>query len=387
MGVVGYLAAAITAFYAFRMVFRVFFRAPVPEARELEAGHPHHGEPHNPATGEPEDKHVGFDGTEHHNAETSWPMKLAMAPLALGAVVAGYVAIPGVTDTLEHFLEPTFADSRFIDDKPTDAAEYADLGIGSIMAFLGIALAALVYLRRRDLRLVVRERCSAVHTFLFRKWYFDEVYDAAVVRPMAAFGRFGRTVIETRFVQGTIVGGAVGLVRAGSSVARSVQSGYLRGYAALLVVGVSGARPLLPDHGGRADGHLPPVDPGLPAAGGGAGRAPSCPPGSARWVVTARHGGGAGDRGLDDRRLRQGVRRPALRDRRRLDLRAGDPLLARGGRAEPVPAVPDRGGLGVRRGVVGACARPSGCACTSSTWRWPRPPCSAPSPPRTWRCS
>ena len=40
MGVVGYLAAAITAFYAFRMVFRVFFRAPVPEARELEHGAP-----------------------------------------------------------------------------------------------------------------------------------------------------------------------------------------------------------------------------------------------------------------------------------------------------------------------------------------------------------
>ena len=55
MGVLGYLAAAITGFYAFRMVFRVFFREPVPEARELEHGHPHHGEPHNPATGEPED--------------------------------------------------------------------------------------------------------------------------------------------------------------------------------------------------------------------------------------------------------------------------------------------------------------------------------------------
>jgi NADH-quinone oxidoreductase subunit L len=239
LGVVGYLAAALTAFYAFRMVFRVFFRAPVPEAHELEHGHPHHGEPHNPATGEPEDRHVGFDGTEHHNAESSWVMKFAMAPLAVGAVVAGYVGIPGLTDTLEHFLEPTFADSRFIEDKPTDAAEYADLGIGTVMALVGIGLAAVVYLRRRELRLIVRERLSAAHTFLFHKWYFDELYDAVVERPMAAFGRFARTVIETRFVQGTIVGGAVGLVRAGSSVARSVQSGYLRAYAALLMVGVT----------------------------------------------------------------------------------------------------------------------------------------------------
>ena len=239
MGVVGYLAAAITGFYAFRMVFRVFFRSPVPEARELEQGHPHHGEPHNPATGEPEDKHVGFDGTEHHNAESTWTMKFAMAPLALGAVIAGYVAVPGVTDTLEKFLEPTFADSRYIDDVPTDASEYADLGVGSIMAFLGIGLAFVIYMRRRELRLVIRERFDGVHTFLVNKWYFDEIYDAAIVRPIAAFGRFGRTVIETRFVQGAIVGGAVGLVRAGSSAARTVQSGYLRGYAALVVIGVT----------------------------------------------------------------------------------------------------------------------------------------------------
>jgi len=239
LAVIGYLAAGLTAFYAFRMVFRVFFRAPVPEARALEHGHPRHGEPHNPTTGEPEDSHVGFDGTEHHNAESSWPMKAAMGPLAVLAVIGGYIGIPGLTDTLEHFLEPTFADSRFADSKPSDSAEYIGLGVGALIAITAIAAAAFVFLRRRELRLVVRERFDAVHTLLFRKWYFDEAYDAAVVRPMAAFGRFARNVIETRFVQETIVGGAVGLVRAGSSVARSVQSGYLRAYAALLVVGVT----------------------------------------------------------------------------------------------------------------------------------------------------
>ena len=239
LAVIGYLAAGLTAFYAFRMVFRVFFRAPVPEARALEHGHPRHGEPHNPTTGEPEDPHVGFDGTEHHNAESSWPMKAAMGPLAVLAVIGGYIGIPGLTDTLEHFLEPTFADSRFADSKPSDGAEYIGLGVGALIAITAIAAAALVFLRRRELRLVVRERFDAVHTLLFRKWYFDEAYNAAVVRPMAAFGRFARNVIETRFVQETIVGGAVGLVRAGSSVARSVQSGYLRAYAALLVVGVT----------------------------------------------------------------------------------------------------------------------------------------------------
>jgi NADH-quinone oxidoreductase subunit L len=57
------------------------------------------------------------------------------------------------------------------------------------------------------------------------------------VRPVAAFGAFGRTVIESEFVQGFIVGGAVGVVRAGSSLARQIQTGYVRAYALLLVMG------------------------------------------------------------------------------------------------------------------------------------------------------
>jgi NADH-quinone oxidoreductase subunit L len=57
---------------------------------------------------------------------------------------------------------------------------------------------------------------------------------------MTAFGVFGRSVIESAFVQGTIVGGAVGIVRVGSSFARAIQSGYLRAYAGLLLIGLFG---------------------------------------------------------------------------------------------------------------------------------------------------
>ena len=47
-------------------------------------------------------------------------------------------------------------------------------------------------------------------------------------------------MVESRFVQGVIVGGTVGLVRTGTSFARSIQTGELRGYAMLLLIGVSG---------------------------------------------------------------------------------------------------------------------------------------------------
>ncbi len=240
LGVIGYVAALLTAFYAFRMVFRVFFGEPVPEARELEGGHLHHADPYNPATGEAEDTDVGFPGPDHHVAESSSPMAGAMGPLALLSVVAGLVAIPGVTDTLEHFLEPTFADSRFIEVHPSEGEEWIGLAVGGLVGITGIALAFLAYLRRPGITPALRDRLAPVYTLFVNKWYFDEAIDALFVRPTQSFGRFGRTVVESDFVQGFIVGGASGVVRAGTSFARGIQSGYLRAYALLLFLGVSG---------------------------------------------------------------------------------------------------------------------------------------------------
>jgi NADH-quinone oxidoreductase subunit L len=240
LAVIGYIAAFLTAFYAFRMVFRVFLGDPVPEARELEQGHVAHGDPMNPMTGEPEDTDVGFPGPEHHVAERSWPMKAAMGPLALLAIVGGVVGIPALTDTLEHFLEPTFEESRYHDVHPSDGAEWAGLIVGGLVSISAIALAYVMYVRRRGVTLQLRDRFGAAHDFLAHKWYFDELYDALFVRPLATAGAIGRRVIETDFVQGFIVGGTTGIVRAGTAFARSIQTGYLRAYALLLLLGVAG---------------------------------------------------------------------------------------------------------------------------------------------------
>ena len=72
------------------------------------------------------------------------------------------------------------------------------------------------------------------------KWYFDELIDFLVVRPAAAVGRFAMNTFEQVFVQDTLIGGTTGLVRAGSAAVRAVQNGFLRYYAALLVLGVAG---------------------------------------------------------------------------------------------------------------------------------------------------
>jgi NADH-quinone oxidoreductase subunit L len=240
LAVFGYIGAFLTAFYAFRMVFRVFYGDTVPEAAELEGGHVAHGEPMNPMTGEAEDTDVGFPGAEHHVAERAWPMKAAMGPLALLSIIGGYLAVPGFSDVIENFLEPTFEDSRFHGTAPSDGDEYVGLAIGGVIAIAGIALAWWIYRRKPGTTARLVERFPWAHRFLGHKWYFDELYDAVFVRPMTTAGGFGRRVIETDFVQGTIVGGATGIVRVGTSFARAIQTGYLRAYALLLLLGVAG---------------------------------------------------------------------------------------------------------------------------------------------------
>jgi NADH-quinone oxidoreductase subunit L len=240
LAIVGYVAAGITAFYAFRMVFRVFFGDPVEQAASLETGELWHGEHYNPATGEAEDTDVGFPGPEHHIAERERPMRAAMAPLAFLSVVGGIVFIPGVTDWLERFLEPAFADSRLAGQQPSVGAEWAGLVLGGVLSVVGIVAAWRMYVYRPGLTLVLRDRYPRLHDFLAHKWYFDELYGALFVRPTAAFGRFGQTVVETAFVQGVVIGGATSLVRASTEFARAIQNGYLRAYALVLVIGLSG---------------------------------------------------------------------------------------------------------------------------------------------------
>jgi NADH-quinone oxidoreductase subunit L len=196
--------------------------------------------PRNPATGEEEDTDVGFPGPDHHIAEQEWQMKAAMGLLAVGAVVGGALQIPKVTHALHSFLEPTFADSRYYEElEPTDSAIYIGLAIGALIALSGIALAYRLYVKNPEAPARIRTRARALHGFFANKWYFDELIDLLIVRPFAFFGRFARDTFERVVVNGLFVGGASGLARAGSSAVRAIQTGYLRAYAALLLLGVA----------------------------------------------------------------------------------------------------------------------------------------------------
>jgi NADH-quinone oxidoreductase subunit L len=233
----GYLGALLTAIYSFRLVFRVLGGEECEEARELrETGHVVHAEPENPATGEPEDTEVGFPGPEHHIAERALPMRAAMAVLGVLALVGGLIQVPGVDEVLHNFLLPTFASSRFVDVEESTAAAWLGLGIGAVVSLTGIWIAYQLYVVRPGTTARLVERMRGLHSFLWHKWYFDELIDALVLRPALAIGAFCNQVFERFVVQG-LIAGTVDVVRGAGGVIRTVQSGFVRSYALLLVAG------------------------------------------------------------------------------------------------------------------------------------------------------
>jgi NADH-quinone oxidoreductase subunit L len=239
--VAGYLGALLTAVYTFRMIFRAFHGEPVPEARELAAGHlPHPEVPHNPTTGEPEDTAVGFPGPHHAIAERALPMRVAMGLLAVGSVGSGLIQIPKVDFVVDDFLRPSFRDSSLYATHTRNGLLVFSLALGTALGLAGIALAYRVWVQRPAIATVLRARLRPLYELFAHAWYFDELIDLLIVRPVHAAGRLARDSFERLVIEDGLIGGTTALVRAGSATVRAAQSGFVRYYAALLVLGITG---------------------------------------------------------------------------------------------------------------------------------------------------
>jgi NADH-quinone oxidoreductase subunit L len=240
MAIGGYVGAFLTALYTFRLIFRVLPGRPCEEAQHLiDTGELYHGPPINPANEEEEDTDVGFPGAHHHIAEHSWPMAVAMGALAVGALFAGLIQVPGVDNVLFGFLDPAFADSPLSAIHPTVGAEWRGLAIGGAISVVGIGLAWVLWVARPQLPALFRERLRPVYLLCLNKWYFDEAIELLVVRPALAIGRFADSTFERLVVDG-LVTGAKDTVGGAGGIVRVVQSGFVRSYALLLLTGFAG---------------------------------------------------------------------------------------------------------------------------------------------------
>jgi NADH:ubiquinone oxidoreductase subunit 5 (subunit L)/multisubunit Na+/H+ antiporter MnhA subunit len=74
--------------------------------------------------------------------------------------------------------------------------------------------------------------------FLEHVWHWDDVYDAAIGRPLTTMAQFEEDVIEPKVIDGAVTGLAVSVRRSGEGL-RKVQSGFVRHYALATVLGVA----------------------------------------------------------------------------------------------------------------------------------------------------
>ena len=205
------VAAALTAFYSWRLIYKTF-----------------HGAPHDQA---------------HYEAAHESPMVMLvpLGVLAAGSLLAG---LPFVELFAGHGVEEFFRDSL----KFAPANHVLELMhetpmsvkfLPTIMMLGGWGVAYWFYIRRPDIPVELARQHSVLYRFLLNKWYFDELYDFLFVRPTIWLGRLLWRRGDGWLIDGF---GPDGVSARVIDVTRNVvrlQTGYLYHYAFAMLVGVA----------------------------------------------------------------------------------------------------------------------------------------------------
>ncbi|KHK91598.1 NADH-quinone oxidoreductase subunit L [Novosphingobium malaysiense] len=246
----GILAALMTSFYSWRLVFLTFFGKPRWAGSE-HVQHAVHGDHHD----HPDEEHSGED-TGHHSSEgadahegtagyhpheSPWVMLVPLVLLSMGAVFAGFVFQhafvsdgsgefwKGALVFHEHLIHAMHALPELIKWTPF------------IVMIIGLALAWYGYIRNTSFPAAAAEQLGPVYTFVYRKWMFDELYHYMFVVPAFWIGRVFWKILDIGVIDRFGPDGAAWAVAKGSTYAQKVQSGYLYSYALIMLLGLVGA--------------------------------------------------------------------------------------------------------------------------------------------------
>ncbi|MFM9842863.1 MAG: NADH-quinone oxidoreductase subunit L [Dongiaceae bacterium] len=207
----GVIAALLTAFYSWRLLFMTF---------------------HGPSRA---DHH-----TLEHAHESPWIMLAPLVVLAIGAVFAGFVFAEGfVGEGIGHFWAASIPAEPH--QHALEAAHHAPAWVKwapLFVAVVGIGLAYIFYIAMPSLPELVASMFRPVYLFFLNKWYFDEFYDWLFVRPAHLLGRGLWKSGDGAVIDGV---GPDGVAAATLQMARRagrLQSGYVYHYAFAMLIGV-----------------------------------------------------------------------------------------------------------------------------------------------------
>ncbi|WP_271077743.1 NADH-quinone oxidoreductase subunit L [Aurantiacibacter sp. MUD61] len=226
----GTIAALLTSFYSWRLMFLTFWGKP----RWIESEHIQHSVHKTP-------EEAGEDTTGgYHPHESPWTMLVPLGILSVGAVFAGQVFHDAFLSVEDNF----WAGSLAFDNELMHAMHEVPYWVkyaAFVVMLIGLFGAWLAYIRKPSLPAETVKQLGPIHTFVYRKWMFDELYHYVFVVPAFWLGRF----FWKRGDEGTInrfgPDGAAWVVMQGSAFAKKVQSGYLTSYALIMLIGLVAA--------------------------------------------------------------------------------------------------------------------------------------------------
>ncbi len=208
----GLLAALLTAFYSWRLLFMTFHGKPRCDEKVLA-----------------------------HVHESPKVMILPLFVLALGAVGAGYVAY----DLFVGEGAPQFwGDAILILPHHTalvDAHHVPTWVVLSplVVGIIGIAAAYVMYIARPDIPGKIAASAQGIYQFLLNKWYFDELYDKIFVRPCFVLGRSLWKGGDGALIDGVGPDGVTAAVKVMARRVSALQTGYLYHYAFVMLIGIA----------------------------------------------------------------------------------------------------------------------------------------------------
>jgi NADH-quinone oxidoreductase subunit L len=241
----GALAALLTSFYSWRLIFLTFFGQPRWAASEhiQHAVHGHHDSPDQEHGDSSHDTGMPPEGTAgYHPHESPLTMLVPLGLLALGALLAGQLFHHAFVDAEggQHFWAGSLAFDAHLAHEAHEVVGWVKYTPLTVM-LIGLAIAYNNYIRRPAAAAGFVRQFGGLHRFVLNKWYFDELYDRIFVRPSLWLGRlFWRGGDE-----GTIdrfgPHGAAYAVGVGNRLTSRLQSGYLYSYAFVMLLGLIGA--------------------------------------------------------------------------------------------------------------------------------------------------
>lgn len=181
-----------------------------------------------------------FRGDENHPPhESPKAMTVPLLVLAFLAIVAGFLGIPDIfipdAHILAKFLDPIFVGSyRLMKEQPVAHSTEWMLTIVSTALISVVSIYAWMKFKKYE---NVGQEETGLGRVLENKWYVDEIYDAAIVKPINGLGTFFNTIIEKSGID-KLVNGVGKLVQYGSRQFRYLQSGLVGNYILLMVLAV-----------------------------------------------------------------------------------------------------------------------------------------------------